>query len=138
MECSDKYGGKLKLHRTHKNGKSIDFMVPKKGKGFHYNNLGLLHYLLEFDENGILSLNKSVEIDFEVMAKHILTLQKAGKNHGVTIKKVILKINLKDDLWETPTGKKLKTSGIYFAQSLSKNIDDMHDDHYHIDFALSN
>lgn len=115
MECSDKEGGKLRLHRTHQNGKSIDFMVPKKGKGIQFNNIGLLHYLLDFDKEGRLLKNKKSEIDFELMAKHILSLQKAGIKHGVEIKKVILKINLKDDLWKTKSGKKLKSSGIYFA-----------------------
>ncbi len=136
MECSDKKGGKLKLHRTHQNGLSIDFMSPKKGQGLKYNGLGLRHYLLDFDENGKLLRNKSVEINFELMAQHILALQKAGKKYGVRVKKVILKINLKDDLWKTPSGKKLKASNIYFAQSLEKNVDDMHDDHYHIDFEI--
>jgi len=32
--------------------------------------------------------------------------------------------------------KKLQKSGIYFAQSLPKSIDDLHDDHYHIDFEF--
>ncbi len=136
MECSGKNGGKLKLHNTHRNGLSIDFLVPKKGKGYQYNNIGLLHYLLEFDEDGKLEKNKKIEIDFQMMAEHILSLQNAGASYGVRIKKVILKINLKDDLWNSASGKKLKQSGIYFAKNLNKSIDDMHDDHYHIDFEI--
>ena len=51
-------------------------------------------------------------------------------------KKVILKINLKDDFYRSPTGKEIKRSGIYFALALSPVVDKLHDDHYHIDFAL--
>lgn len=138
MECSDKSGGRLALHKTHQNGLSVDFMSPKRSKGYHlhWNGIGLLHYLLEFNASGQLKLNKAVEIDFELMAKHILTLQQEGKKHGVRIKKVILKIDLKDDLFKTKTGKQLKSSGIYFAQTLPEWTDKMHDDHYHIDFEL--
>lgn len=68
------------------------------------------------------------------MALHILTLQEELKKNGYEIEKVILKINLKDDLFKTANGKKLKSSGIYFAQKLLTMIDNLHDDHYHIDF----
>ncbi len=30
MECSNKKGGKLLFHRTHRNGVSVDLMIPKK------------------------------------------------------------------------------------------------------------
>ena len=136
MECSDKHGGKLLIHNTHQNGTSIDFMSPKKGKAFYkFNNLGMLHYLLDFDESGKMNLNKNVEIDFETIAQHIEALIEAGKKHGVGVKKVILKINLKDDLFKTPTGKKIKNQ-VYFAKVLSPAVDAVHDDHYHIDFEI--
>ena len=32
MECANKEGGKMLIHRTHQNGLSIDFMVPKKNQ----------------------------------------------------------------------------------------------------------
>ncbi|MEN0047691.1 MAG: hypothetical protein AAF806_11585, partial [Bacteroidota bacterium] len=51
MECANKAGGKMLLHRTHQNGLSVDFMVPKK-RGEQQSKwldwLGLWHYLLEF------------------------------------------------------------------------------------------
>ena len=55
MECSNKQGGKMPLHRTHRNGLSVDFMVPllKNGKqNKFYDRLGLWHYLLQFDSSG--------------------------------------------------------------------------------------
>ena len=136
MECSDKHGGKLALHKTHQNGMSIDFMIPKKKNWIQYNNIGLLHYLLEFDHSGKLNFHKTVEIDYETMAKHILALDKAGKKHGLKIKMVILKIELKDDFYKTKSGKLVKEKGIYFAQSLGHWTNKMHDDHYHIDFEF--
>lgn len=138
MECSEKNGGKMWPHRTHQNGTSIDFATPllKKGQPYHFDHhYGIWHYALKFDEDGKLTTNKKVEIDFETMAKHILALEKAARKRGMYIKKVILKVNLKDNFFKTPTGKKVKAKGIYFVRSLPKMVDNVHDDHYHIDFA---
>ena len=139
MECSNKKGGKMRPHRTHQNGTSIDFKTPlmKKGKQHRsWDRIGLFTYALGFNKDGALSLNKKVSIDFETMAKHILETEKAARKNGMRIKKVIFKINLKDNLFATPSGKKLKKSGIYFAQNLPKSIDNLHDDHYHVDFEF--
>lgn len=51
------------------------------------------------------------------------------------VKKVILKINLKDEFYHTLSGKKVKKKGIYLVMALPKLIDDLHDDHYHVDFG---
>lgn len=135
MECSRRHGGKIVPHRTHQNGLSVDFMIPLKKGGKQYglyDKMGEWHYLLNADENG--NVTKSVEIDFETLAKHILALDDAARKNGLMVKKVILKINLKDDLFKTESGKKLKQRGIYFVMNLSKTIDNLHDDHYHVDF----
>ena len=50
------------------------------------------------------------------------------------IQKVIIKVELKDELFEGEYGKKLKESGIYIVKSLSPTINALHDDHYHVDF----
>lgn len=138
MECSEKNGGKMWPHRTHQKGTSIDFATPlmKNGKPWHFDHsFGIYHYGMKFTKTGKWTLNSKVEIDFETMASHILALEKAAKKRGMYIKKVILKINLKDDFYRTPSGKKVKAKGIYFARSLPSLIDNVHDDHYHIDFA---
>ena len=70
------------------------------------------------------------------MAKHILELEKAARKRDMFIKKVLLKINLKDEFYKTKSGKIVKEKGIYFAKYLPKVIDNMHDDHYHIDFSF--
>jgi len=139
MECSNKNGGKMWPHRTHQNGTSIDFATPlkKNDKPFHGDQWkGVFHYGMKFNESGIWNGNKKVSIDFEAMGKHILALEKAARRRKMYIKKVLLKINLKDDFYKTTSGKKVKSKGIYFAKYLPKTIDNMHDDHYHIDFGF--
>ena len=139
MECSNKKGGKMFPHQTHQNGLSIDFMTPlvKNDKQHRfYDHFGIFRYLLNFDSSGKLKLNKNVSIDFETMAKHILFLDKEARKNGLRVKKVILKINLKDDLFKTETGKLLKRRGIYFVKKLPEKINNLHDDHYHIDFGF--
>ncbi|MEN0049851.1 MAG: hypothetical protein AAF806_22510, partial [Bacteroidota bacterium] len=135
----NKAGGKMLLHRTHQNGLSVDFMVPKK-RGEQQSKwldwLGLWHYLLEFTDDGRSKINKNIEIDFETMGKHILALDRAARKNGLKINKVILKIELKDDFYATESGKKVKQKGIYFARSLSDIVNRVHDDHYHIDFEI--
>lgn len=138
MECSEKNGGRMWPHRTHQNGTSIDFGTPllKNGKLYHFDHsYGIFHYAMKFNEHGKLSANSRVEIDFETMAKHILALDKAARKRGMYVKKVIFKINLKDDFYKSPSGKKVKEKGIYFARSLPPKIDNVHDDHYHVDFG---
>ena len=48
--------------------------------------------------------------------------------------KTSLKLELKDELYKTVYGKKVKNAGIYFAMNLPPFINNNHDDHYHIDF----
>jgi penicillin-insensitive murein endopeptidase len=139
MECSKKNGGKMLIHYTHQNGLSIDFMTPliQNGKPKKtYDDWGSLRYQLLFDEDGKLNRNKDVKIDFETVAKHIIALDNAVKKHGLTIQKVILKIDLKDDLFKTEPGKELLRRKIYFARALPPGINAVHGNHYHIDFKV--
>lgn len=137
MECAHKHGGKLCPHRTHQNGLSVDFMVPKtKNKKPYYglDTLGVNHYWLTFNNQGQYNKDTSITIDFESIAKHLLILKKQAKKHKLKIQKVIIKVELKDELFEGEYGKKLKESGIYIVKSLSPTINALHDDHYHVDF----
>jgi penicillin-insensitive murein endopeptidase len=137
MECSNKSGGKIFPHKTHQNGLSIDFMVPlmKDGKPYYgLDTIGRKHYFLEFNDNGCYIYDTTITIDFDIIAKHILSLNKVAQKNKLKISKVIFKIELKDDLYSTPNGKILKKSGIYLAQQLVAVINSLHDDHYHVDF----
>lgn len=138
MEFSNKHGGKMFPHRTHQNGLSVDYMMPLQKDGAPYYELdkkGASHYLLEFDKEGRYVEDLDVSIDFDMAARHILELDKQARKQGMRIQKVIFNTNLKDELYATEYGKKLKTSGIYITRNLSKLINDLHDDHYHIDFT---
>lgn len=141
MEGSNKNGGPIPPHQTHQNGTSVDFMTPLLAheKPFtELDHIGASHYLLEFNDDGTYSKNKEVLIDFDCIAAHILALQEAGKQYGTYVKKVIFKIELKDELFASPNGQKLKESGIYFAQKLTQKVNEVHDDHYHVDFGFTN
>ena len=139
MECANAHGGKLFPHRTHQNGLSVDFMMPliKEGKPYTFlDTLGADHYWLEFDNEGKYVDDKSISIDFNLVAQHILELNKEAKLNGLKIKKVIINTNLKDELFATQYGKVLKESDVYVVQKLSTLINSLHDDHYHIDFEV--
>lgn len=141
MECANEHGGKIYPHRTHQNGTSVDFMMPKLKDGKPYTELDQLggdHYWLTFDDDGKYSEDSSIEIDFNLIAKHILLLNEKAKSFGYKVSKVIIKIEFKDELFATEYGKKLKESGIYVVRNLSPLINSLHDEHYHLDFEPIN
>jgi len=112
-------------------------MMPKlKNQKPYYglDTIGVNHYWLNFNNKGQYSKDTSITIDFESIAQHILLLQKEAKKHRLKIQKVIIKTELKDELFQGEYGKKLKESGIYIVKSLSPTINALHDEHYHIDF----
>ena len=115
-------------------------MMPKLKDSKPYyglDNLGAQHYMLTFDQNGKYSKDPSIELDFNTIALHILELQSAAKQHGMSIEKVIINTGLKDELFSSEHGKILKQSGIYVVRNLSPLINSVHDDHFHIDFKLN-
>ena len=129
----------MSMHYTHQNGLSIDFMTPltQNGKPTRtYDGIGLLRYQLLFDADGKLNCNKNTEIDFETVAKHIIALDNAARKHGLAIQKVILKIDLKDNLFKTSSGQELMRRGIYFAHALPPGINSVHGNHYHVNFKV--
>jgi len=153
MDCARREGGGVWPHRTHQIGMSVDFMVPlqrvqegaaagaaQPGSGaapdqFRWlDRIGIWHYLLQFDEQGKWS--EGIAIDFDTMGKQLLALDDAARANGLRVQKVILKINLKDEFFASPSGRKLKNRGVYFARALPELVDELHDDHYHVDFKL--
>lgn len=137
MELSNKDGGKMFPHRTHQNGMSCDFMMPKIKDGAPYyslDSIGKEHYFLSFSEDGKYSEDASISVEFDLIAHHILLLNEAAKQYGLKIKKVIIKTEYKPFLFATEYGQQLKKSNIYVVQKLTPLINALHDDHYHIDF----
>jgi penicillin-insensitive murein endopeptidase len=137
MELSNEHGGKIFPHKTHQNGMSVDFMMPKLKHNepfYGLDTLGKDHYWLDFDDSGIYTEDQNVKIDFNLVAQHILVLAQEAKKVGYKITKVIIKIEYKNHLFKTVYGKQLKNSNIYIVKSLTPVINKLHDDHFHIDF----
>lgn len=128
------WGGSFRPHRTHKNGLSVDFMVPvrdslktsvplpcpvhlKFGYGIEFDNLGKW---------------RDLTIDFEALALHLQALQHLAPKYGLRIGRVIFDPQLQPKLLGTIPGRKVRRS-----LTFSKNQAWVrHDEHYHIDFEL--
>jgi penicillin-insensitive murein DD-endopeptidase len=133
-ETGFKEGGQFKPHKTHRNGLSVDFMVPvvdKGGNSVHLptNPFNRFGYDIEFDSNGRY---EDYTIDFEAMAAHIVALHKAATARGYDLWRVIFDPDLQPALFKTS-----------YADYLSKNIVFSkkrswvrHDEHYHVDFEI--
>lgn len=127
-------GGPFRPHRTHRNGLSVDLMVPvtnAAGESVYlptryFNKLG---YSIEFDESGRYNEYK---IDYESMAVHIVSLHKAALAHGVELRRVIFDPKLQPHLMRTKYGQYLKKH-IRFSKKPSWV---RHDEHYHVDFDV--
>ena len=127
-------GGQFKPHKTHRNGLSVDFMTPvteKSGKSVHLptNVLNKLGYDIEFDENDTY---KSLSIDYEAIAAHVVALHKQAKKHGYDLWRVIFAPELQPNLYKTKYSGYLKDN-IQFSKKRSWV---RHDEPYHVDFAV--
>ncbi len=141
MECSNENGGKLFPHKTHQNGLSVDIMMPllKDGKPYYgLDTIGIDHYALRFNDHGEYLKDPSIKIDFNLVARQLLILENFARRNGLRLKKVIIKIELKDQLLSSEYGKKLRESEIYIVKGLSPLINALHDDHFHVDFEFLN
>lgn len=133
-EVGWKSGGRLRPHRTHKNGLSIDFLVPVldssgKPESLPISALNKYGYGIDFDGNGKF---EELTIDFEAIGEHLYQLSIAAQNAGVPIALVIFDPPYLPRLFATKHGK-----------FLERNINFMkgkawirHDEHYHVDFGV--
>ena len=129
-------GGAFPPHKTHKNGLSVDFMVPIKSKKGEvkllptsvFNKFG---YDIEFDEKG---LHEKYDIDYEAMAFHLKALDEAAQEQGIAIERVIFDPVLQPFLlFETRAGHDIRAR-LRFSTRRSWV---RHDEHYHVDFRLN-
>ena len=133
-ETGKKSGGKFSPHKTHRNGLSVDFMVPlidASGNSVPmrtsvFNKWG---YDLEFDQSGRLDNRR---IDGEAMAEHIYQLHRAATDSGVGIWRVIFAPELQSLLHGSSRWDYL-SNNIEFSKRRSWV---RHDDHYHVDFVV--
>lgn len=132
-ETGRESGGRIRPHKTHQNGLSVDFMVPvlKGGKSVPLptSPLNKFGYDLEFNDSGEFD---DYLIDFAAIAKHLLELHKAAANQGVKIGPVIFEVPLQKHLFSTAEGAQLKNLMTFST----KQVWVKHDEHYHVDFEL--
>ena len=127
-------GGEFSPHKTHRNGTSVDFMVPvldKKSKSVAlptsaFNKFG---YGIEFDKKGKY---EELTIDFEALAAHIYFLDETAHQNKVGIKRVIFDPRLQPLLFKTKYGRKLKGK----LKFNTKQAWVRHDEHIHVDFVI--
>lgn len=127
-------GGQFKPHKTHRNGLSVDFMVPvtdETGKSVELPSsvLNKWGYDLEFNSKGQLD---DLTIDFDAIAEHIYQLEVSSKRHGIGIWRVIFDPQLQPYLESSPRWPYLKEN----VQFSTKRSWVRHDEHYHVDFEV--
>lgn len=134
-ETGFREGGEFKPHKTHRNGLSVDFMVPiRDGQGrsipLPTNVMNKWGYDLEFDESGHLN---GWRIDYQAMAEHLYQLHQASRRRGVEIWRVIFDPKLQPMLKESPRWQYLKDNITFSTKSSWVR----HDEHYHVDFDVA-
>lgn len=133
-ETGFKKGGQFKPHKTHRNGLSIDFMVPvvdKQGKSVHLptNPLNRYGYNIEFDKQGKY---KDYLLDYEALGAHIVALHKIARKNGIALWRVIFDPELQPYLYKTRYGEYIKNN----IKIPKKKSWVRHDEHYHVDFIV--
>lgn len=85
-------GGRIRPHRTHRNGLSVDFFVPVRDRTggsvpLPTNALNRFGYDIDFDEHGRF---EDLTIDLDALAEHLYQLHQAASQRGAAIALVIL------------------------------------------------
>ncbi len=133
-ETGFREGGTFKPHKTHKNGLSVDFMVPvidKSGQSVHLptHPLNRFGYDIEFDDQSQFA---EFTIDYESLAAHIVNLDKSAKKLGFAMWRVIFDPDLQSNLFKTKYAQYL-LEHVHFSKKRSWV---RHDEHYHVDFDI--
>lgn len=127
------WGGRIWPHKTHANGTSVDFHVPVRTRDGAVSELPVsvfnqLGYAVRFDNAG---RSGDLQIDFEAMAVHLAALDRAAREHGIPIRRVIFDARLQPKLFATAAGAKLSSRMSFLGEAWWP-----HDQHYHVDFAV--
>ena len=126
-------GGRIRPHKTHRHGLSVDLMVPvlRNGKSVPLptSPLNKFGYDLEFTDDGALG---DYQIDWEALALWLHELHRSAERNGVPIRRVIFEVPLQGHLFKSSHGALLKKS-ITFS---TKPAWVRHDEHFHVDFSV--
>jgi len=141
------WGGRFPPHRTHRNGLSVDFMVPvRAGENpdalapavLPTHALNRFGYDEEFDRAGRQRQDRASgkplwrAIDFDALAAHLLALDRQARAKGGRVARVILAPDLQDDLFRAEGGAEVRRRLRFNRRQTWVR----HDDHYHVDFAF--
>lgn len=126
-------GGRMRPHRTHQNGLSVDFMVPvldARGRPVPLPSTALnkFGYGLEFDATGRAD---GLRIDYDAMAEHLYELSAAARKRNIGISLVIFDPSLMPALMNAGRGARLRRLPFMKGKPWIR-----HDEHYHVDFAV--
>lgn len=127
-------GGSFKPHKSHQNGRSVDFMVPVRGSdgqvvtypSYPWNKFG---YALEFNSEGRLN---DLRIDWDAIAQHLLALDDAAKKVGIGIRFVIFEPSYHRFFAATRSGEELLRN----VKLHKEKVWIRHDEHYHVEFDV--
>ena len=126
-------GGAFAPHKTHQNGLAVDLMVPvlTEGKsvplpGGVFNRYG---YDIEFDNKGKF---EDYSIDFDALGELIYQIDRAARENGIGISRVIFEVPLQKLLWKSARGAYLKKNVVFSTKQAWVR----HDEHIHVDFAV--
>ena len=133
-ETGWKAGGRIRPHRTHQNGLSVDFMVPVldqagRSVALPASALNKFGYDVEFDATGRL---EDLVIDFAAVAEHLYQLDLAARARGIGIALVIFEAGYLPRIFATARGPYLKQN----LRFMTGKPWIRHDEHYHVDFAV--
>lgn len=129
------HGGRIRPHRTHQAGLSVDFMVPvlndaNRSVPLPSTPLNRFGYGHEFDDQGRMP---GFRIDFDTMAEHLYQVSIAAHQHGIAIDRVIFDPRLMEKLFSSSQrGEELRRT----IPFMKKRPWIRHDEHYHIDFRI--
>jgi penicillin-insensitive murein DD-endopeptidase len=128
-------GGRIRPHRTHQNGLSVDFFVPVRDAAGHSVHLptGITNkfgYDIDFDSAGQF---QALKIDFTAIAEHLYQLDISAKSHGGSLALVIFDPPYLQKLLATRRGSYLQKNIPFMKGSAWVR----HDEHYHVDFKIA-
>lgn len=128
-------GGRFRPHRTHRNGMSVDFMVPVVDDAGRPAELptplwSRFGYDAEFGADGRAG---ELRIDFVAVAAHLDALEEAARRNGLRIHRVFFAPELVARMVETPEGRAVAARMPWMKGKPWVR----HDEHYHVDFALA-
>ena len=126
-------GGRFRPHKTHRNGSSVDLMVPVRRNGrsepLPANATNRFGYDLEFDNDGRTG---DYHIDFEALGEHLYQLHRAAKARGIGIQRIIFEVPLQRLLFQSRRGSYLRQNMTFSKRPAWVR----HDEHVHVDFAV--